>query len=155
MTQYSKKNWFVVSKMTKIVEILTWTLEILKSFTLIGSFCTKYIIFEIKKCRGVMFHDSEEWCKIWRKTDLWFGKWRGKFGNFLPELSKVSKLGLWWDPFFQNKKCMSLKLTVELRFMKMKSDTKFEEEVTCRFKIVMRSLTNFDPSTQKSQKFAL
>ena len=50
---------------------------------------------------------------------------------------------------------MSLKLTEELRFMKMKSDTKFEEEVTCRFKIVMRSLTNFDPSAQKSQKFAL
>ena len=57
--------------------------------------------------------------------------------------------------FFQNKKCMSLKLTEELLFMKMKSDTKFEEEVTCRFKIVMRSLANFDPSTQKSQKFAL
>ena len=31
--------------------------------------------------------------------------------------------------------------------MKMKNDAKFEEELTCRFKIEMRNLTNFDPST--------
>ena len=27
-----------------------------------------------KKYRGVMSHDSEDWCKIWRKTDLLFQK---------------------------------------------------------------------------------
>ena len=37
----------------------------------------------------------------------------------------------------------------------MKNDAKFEEELTCRFKIDMSNLTNFDPSTQKPQKFAL
>ena len=31
--------------------------------------------------------------------------------------------------------------------MKMKNDAKFEEELTCRFKIDMRNLTNFDPGT--------
>ena len=39
--------------------------------------------------------------------------------------------------------------------MTMKNDTKFGEELTCHFKIDMRNLTNFDQSTQKSQKFAL
>ena len=39
--------------------------------------------------------------------------------------------------------------------MTMKNDAKFEEKLTCRFKIDMRNLTNFHPSTQKSQKFAL
>ena len=39
--------------------------------------------------------------------------------------------------------------------MAMKSDTKIEEELTCRFQIDMRNLTNFDSSTQKSKKFAL
>ena len=39
--------------------------------------------------------------------------------------------------------------------MTMKNDAKFEEELTCRFKIDMENLTNFDPSTEKSQKFAL
>ena len=48
---------------------------------------------------------------------------------------------------------MSLKLTGELFVITMKNDAKFEEELTCQFKIDMRNLTNFDPSTQKSQKF--
>ena len=39
--------------------------------------------------------------------------------------------------------------------MTLKNDAQFEEELTCRFKTEMRNLTNFDPSTRKSQKFAL
>ena len=35
------------------------------------------------------------------------------------------------------------------------NDIKFEQELTCQFKIDMTNLTNFDPSTQKSQIFAL
>ena len=34
------------------------------------------------------------------------------------------------------------------------NDANFEEELTCRLKIDMRNLGNFDPSTQKFQKFA-
>ena len=49
---------------------------------------------------------------------------------------------------------MSLKLTGEFFVMAMKNEAKFEEELTCQFKIDMRNLTNFDPSTRKSQKFA-
>ena len=45
--------------------------------------------------------------------------------------------------------------TEKLSLMSQKSDAKFEEEFTCRFKSDMQSLTNFDPSTQKSRKFAL
>ena len=36
--------------------------------------------------------------------------------------------------------------------MTIKNDTKIEEELTCQFKSDMRNLTDFDPSTQKSQK---
>ena len=39
--------------------------------------------------------------------------------------------------------------------MTMKNDTKFEEESTCQFKIDMRNLMNFEPSTRKSKIFAL
>ena len=39
--------------------------------------------------------------------------------------------------------------------MKMKNDAKFEEELTCQFKIDMKNLTTFDLSTQKSKKFVL
>ena len=50
---------------------------------------------------------------------------------------------------------MSLKLTEELCVMRMKNDKKIKKELTCRFKIDMRNLRNFDLSTGKSQKFAL
>ena len=50
---------------------------------------------------------------------------------------------------------MSLNIAGVLCVMKMTNDAKFEEELTCQFKIDMRNLTNFDPSTQKFQKFAL
>ena len=39
--------------------------------------------------------------------------------------------------------------------MTMKNVAKFEEKLTCKLKIDMRNLTNFDQSTQKSQKFSL
>ena len=129
--------------------------KLLKICTLMGCLWPKYIMFELKKYRGVIFHDTEEWCKIWRKIDLWFGKWHEEFGKFSPEHLKVSKLGLSWHPFVQSWKCMSLKFTGELCVITMKNDAKFEEELTCQFKIDMRNLTNFDPRTRKSQKFAL
>ena len=37
--------------------------------------------------------------------------------------------------------------------MKLKRDKKFGEESSCRFKIGIRNLTKFDPTTRKSQKF--
>ena len=133
--QNLKKNWFVVSKMTKIWRNLIWVLGILKTSTLISSFCAKYIMFELEKYRGVMFYNTEEWYKIWKKTDLWFGKWHEEFGRFLPEHSEISKLKLWWDPFIQSRKYMRLKFREELCIMTMKNDAKFEEELTRRFKI--------------------
>ena len=57
--------------------------------TKIGPFCAKYTTFDLKKWRGVIFHDTEWSCKIWRKTDLWFGKWQEEVSS---EHLKVSKL---------------------------------------------------------------
>ena len=42
---------------------------------------------------------------------------------------------------------MSLKFTKGLCIMRMKNDAKFEEELTCRFKIDMGNLINFDLGT--------
>ena len=39
--------------------------------------------------------------------------------------------------------------------MTKKNDAKSKEELTFRLKIGIRKLTNVNPSTQKSQKFAL
>ena len=42
---------------------------------------------------------------------------------------------------------MSLKFTGELCVMTVKNDAKIEEKLTYQFKIDMKNLTNFDPST--------
>ena len=99
-----KKNDFLFQKWQEFGEF--WS-EQSKVSNLIGLLRAKYITFDLRKYRGVIFHDTEESCKIWRKTDLWFGKWHEEFGKFSPEHLKVSKLGLWWDPFVQSRKCMS------------------------------------------------
>ena len=39
--------------------------------------------------------------------------------------------------------------------MKLKRDTKFGEESTCRLKICIKNLSNFDLSARKSKKFPL
>ena len=39
--------------------------------------------------------------------------------------------------------------------MTMENEAKYEEELTCQFKINTRNLTDFDLITSKSQKFAL
>ena len=57
-------------------------------------------------------------------------------------------MGLWWGPFTQSRKCMSLNFTGWFCIMIMKNDAKFEEDLTCQFKIDIRNLTNFDLSTQ-------
>ena len=53
-----EENWFVLNTQNSQIS------------TLIGSFCAKYITFDLKKFRGIMFYDTEEWRKIWRKIDL-------------------------------------------------------------------------------------
>ena len=51
--------------------------KVSKIYILMGCFWQKY-----KKYRGVMFDSTEDWCKIWRKTDFYFPKWHEKFGKF-------------------------------------------------------------------------
>ena len=99
------------------------------------------IAFDLKKYR-VIYHDTRVWCKIW-------------FCKFSPKHTKVSKLGLLLGPFMQSRKYMSLELTGELSIMTMENDAKLENELTCQLTIKIRNLTNFDPSTQKSQKLVL
>ena len=118
-----------------------------------GCFWPKYTMFELRSYRGVILDDTQDWYRVWRKTDLCFQKWHEKFGKFSPEHLKVWKLGLSWHSFIQSSKCMSLKFTRELSVMTIKNDAKFEEELTCQLKVDMRNLTNFAPSTQKSQTF--
>ena len=149
--------WFGQMEPIKVqnFRLLTTLVKFHPICTLLGSFCWKYIKFQLKKYREFMSHGTEEWFKIWRKTDLCFRKWHEEFGKFLSEHSKVSKLALWWDSYIQCRKCVILKFTEELCVKTMKNDAKFEEKLTCCFKIGTMNLRNFHLNIHKSQKFAL
>ena len=40
-----------------------------------GSFWEKYVLFELKKYSGIIFHETEERYKIWIGIDLSFQNW--------------------------------------------------------------------------------
>ena len=77
--------------------------KVSKKFILMGSFWAKYILFELKKYRGIIFHEAEEGCKIWRGIDLLFQNWHKGFYKLWPEHSKVSKIlilmGSFWAKY--------------------------------------------------------
>ena len=66
LTQNLKKNQFVVSKMKDFGEFWSEHSKVFKICTLIGLLCAKYITFDLKKYRRVIFNDTEESCKIWK-----------------------------------------------------------------------------------------
>ena len=102
MMKNLKRNWLVASKLTQgIWQNLTWKLKSLKSYTLMHCFWPNYIMFELKKYRTVIFHDTRVWFILPRKIDLWVGKGHEEFGKFSPELTKVSKLGLSLAPLYK------------------------------------------------------
>ena len=68
-TDLPVQNWH-----KEIDEFWLENLKVSKIYTLMGCFWPKYIKFELKKYKGAIFHDIREWCKIWRKADLCFGK---------------------------------------------------------------------------------
>ena len=144
-----KRNWLAILKLTwGTLQVLTRALKSLKNL------CFNWLVWATKVQRSY-FHHTEELCKFWRKTDFWFEKRLEKFEKCSLEHLKVSKLGLWWDPFVESRKGMTLKFTKQLCLMAMKNNAKFEEELHCHFKTDMRILINFDSSTQKSKKNAL
>ena len=71
-----------------------------KIFTLMGSLWAKYILFELKKYRGIIFHETEEGYKIWRGIELSFKNWHKEFGKIWVEHSKVSKIFILMGSFW-------------------------------------------------------
>ena len=88
-----------------------WTehLKVSKIFILMASFSAKYILFELKKCRGVIFHEAEEGYKIWDKIDWPFQNWHKKFDKIQHERSTVSNIFILMGSFWANYILLGLK----------------------------------------------
>ena len=98
-----RKTVLLFQKWREFNEFWSEHSKVSKIRTSIGPFCTKHITFDLKKYWGVFFHGTEESCKIWRNTGLWFGKWHEKFDKFWPEYSKISQIctlmGCFWPKY--------------------------------------------------------
>ena len=130
--------------------ILTRALTSLKNFNF-----DVLLLSKLYRYRGVIFHETEEWYKIWRGIDLSFENWHWEFDKFWPENSKVSKTFILMGSFWTKYILFELKRsTEELSFMTLKSDKKFGDESTYRLKIDMKILKKFDRSTRKFQKWS-
>ena len=87
-----------------------------------------------------MCDDTEEWWKIWRGIDLSFQNWQKELDEYWLEHLKVSKI-------YTLMCCFN---DMNLKFSKLELLLgPFIQSRKCM------SLTNFDSSTQKSDKFAL
>ena len=101
-----------------------------------------------------MCHDNEEWCKIWRGIDLSFQNWHEEFDEFWPKHLKISKIFILMCSFWAKYTLFELK-KVQLSFMKLKRDTKFGEESTHCFKIVIRNESIWTMGSKVSKIFTL
>ena len=74
--------------------------EVSKIFILMCSFRAKYILFELKKNRGIMFHETEEEYKICRRINSSFQKSHKELDKIWTQHSKISKnfisMGSFW-----------------------------------------------------------
>ena len=75
--------------------------------------------------------------------------------NFHQSMLESIKIGTLMGSFYPKQKIRELKIYRQVIVMTVKNDSKFEEELTCQFKIDMRNLTNVDPSTRESKKYTL
>ena len=76
-----------------------------KNFFSMDSFCPKYARFELQKYRGVIFHNTEQRCKIWINLDLAVSKmlW-GIWWTFIRALKSLKNWvsGQFPDRYFSN-----------------------------------------------------
>ena len=73
-----------------------------KNVPLMCYFCRKYMRFELKKYRGVIFHDTGQWCKVWINPDLVVSKIAWGIGWTFIRAPKVWKIVHWWALFVQS-----------------------------------------------------
>ena len=126
-----------------------------KNFTSMGSFSPNYMSFELKKYRGVIFHDTEQWCKIWINPDLVVSKMPWGIGWTFIKAPKSLKVVHWWDVFVQSIHGFSQKISEKSCVMTLKGVAKFKWKLTYGLKNDTKNLFNFHVCKLKVRKFAL
>ena len=106
-----------------------------------------------KKYREVMSHETEDWCKIWRKHDL--SKLTKTWWNLTRSLESLKNLHFYLSLLYKVFNVWPKKLQGgKFSSMTLMSDIKFEEKLTCGlektwqiWKIFTRALESFKIGT--------
>ena len=129
-----------------------WPKQFSKKFILMGSFWVKYILFELKKYRGVISHKTEEGSKIWRGIDLPFQNWHKEFDKFWPEHSNVSKIFFLMGSFWANYTFFQLKKYRGVIFHKTEERYKIWSGIDLSFQDWHKEFDKFWPEHSKVSK---
>ena len=130
-------------------------LKLSKIFTLIGSFWAKYILLELKKYRGVVFHKTEEGCKIWREIDLSFQDWHKEFDKFWPEHWIVQNISALISSFWSKYILFELKKYKGVVFHKTEEGCKTWRGIDLSFQDWYKEFDKFWPEHSKVSKIFL
>ena len=115
-----------------------------------GSFCAKYVLFELKKYRGIIFHETEVRYKIWRGIYLSFQNWHKEFDKFWPEHSEVSKLFNLMGSFWVKYILFELKKYRRVIFHKTKEGYKISRGINLPFQNWHKKFDKFWPEHSKT-----
>ena len=115
-----------------------------------GYFCPKYMRFELKKYGGVIFHGTEQWCKIWINPDHVVSKMAWGIGWTFIRATKSLKNFTLMGSFCPKHIMFQLENFRELCVMTPTGVAKFKEKLTCGLKNDIRNLVNFHASSRKS-----
>ena len=145
---YLSWHWEVNFKDAKFKEKLTFgfkydirnlvnfhpTTQKSKNFILMDYFCPKYMSFEIKKCSGVTFHDTEQWCKIRIDLDLVVSKMAWGIGWTFIRAPKGPKNCTLLGSFCPKHVMFQLENFRGICVLTLKGVTKFKGKLTCGLK---------------------
>ena len=95
-----------------------------KNFTSMSCFCPKYMSFKLKNYRRVIFHDTEQWCKICINPDHVVWKMTWELGELLLEHWKSEKFFI--DGQFPSKAYVSARTFQSIYVMTLEGDAKFK-----------------------------
>ena len=103
-----KENWLVAWKMTRNSVNFHASSRKSENLHFHGLLLSKAYKVLDEKVQKNMSHDTEEWCKVWRKTDSCFQKWRGIWW-ILTQVVESLKIAFWWGYFCQKYVIFELK----------------------------------------------
>ena len=146
----SFKHWH-----KELVKIWPEHSKVSNTFILMGFFWAKYIFLELKENIEIIFHETEEGTKIWGGIDLSFQNWHEKFDKFWPEDSKVSTIFILMGSFWAKYILFELKKYRRVIFHETEEGYRIWRGIDLLFQIGRRDWTNFNLSTQKSQRYSL